>query len=74
VTTNGSTVGGPCLSNQQCSGGQFCSMAQEDDDFDSEAGLVCLPEPGATALLASGVVCLIGLERRRRKARVTASC
>ena len=34
VTESGSTVGGPCLSDQQCSGGQFCSMAQEDNDFD----------------------------------------
>lgn len=74
VTQDGSTVGGPCMSNQQCSGGQFCSMAQEDDDFDPEAGLVCLPEPGATALLASGVLCLVALDRRRRNARVTASC
>ena len=74
VTANGSTVGGPCMSNQQCTGGQFCSMAQEDNDFDPDKGLVCLPEPGATALLASGVVCLMGLERRRRRASLTASC
>jgi hypothetical protein len=74
VTESGSTVGAPCTSDLQCTGGQFCSMAQEDNDFDPEEGLVCLPEPGATALLASGVLCLIGLERRRRNASLTASC
>jgi hypothetical protein len=68
VTADGSAVGGPCLSDQQCPGGQFCSMAQEDDDFDPDEGLVCLPEPGAAALLASGVLCLMGLDRIRRRA------
>lgn len=74
VSEDGSAVGGPCLSDQQCGVGQFCSMAQEDNDFDPAKGLVCLPEPGSTALLSAGVVCLIALERRRRKASLTASC
>ncbi|HXK23592.1 MAG TPA: hypothetical protein VMS55_13045 [Myxococcota bacterium] len=76
VTPDGSAVGGPCLSNQQCTGGKFCSMAQEDNDFDpTNGGLVCLPEPGATTLLASGVLCLVVLERRRRRSvSLRASC
>jgi hypothetical protein len=75
VSEDGSSVGGPCLSNQQCTGGKFCSMAQEDDDFAlTNGGLVCLPEPGASSLLAAGVLGLIVLERRRRrKLSLTAS-
>jgi hypothetical protein len=66
VTPAGVT-GGPCLSNQQCAPPAFCSMAQEDNDFDPSHGLVCLPEPGATTMLASGVLALVAIERRRRR-------
>jgi hypothetical protein len=67
VTADGSAVGGPCMSDLQCTGGQFCSMAQEDDDFDLDNGALACPEPGATSLLVAGVLGLIALERRRRR-------
>ena len=75
VQPNGITNHHPCVSDQQCAGNEFCSMAQEDNDFDPSKGLVCLPEPGATTMLASGVLALAALERRRRRSvSFRASC
>lgn len=61
------TVGSGCLSDQQCNTGigEFCSMAQEDNDFDSLEGLVCLPEPSIGMALAAGLFGLTTLCHRR---------
>jgi hypothetical protein len=62
--TSGPSTGSTCLSNQQC--GDFpCSLAQDDDDLNG-SGNACVPEPGLGAMLASGLVALAALERRRR--------
>ncbi len=52
-----------CLSDQDCSGGDTCSLAQEDQDGD-RVGDAC-PEPGATLMLSAGLLGLAGLARRR---------
>ncbi len=62
--TSGPSTGSTCLSNQQC--GNFpCSLAQDDFDRDGD-GDACVPEPGLGAMLASGLIALAALERRRR--------
>jgi hypothetical protein len=62
---SGSLTGSACLSDQECINGP-CSLAQDDVDRDGD-GDACVPEPGLGAMLASGLVALAALERRRRR-------
>ena len=79
--TTGTTIGAPCISNQECGGGGSCSLGQEDVDRDG-VGNVCVPEPDRGALLAAGLLVVAALAARRSKlaerrsmaARLTASC
>jgi hypothetical protein len=67
VQADGTLGAGPCLSDLECDPSEFCSMAQEDDDFDPQRGLVCLPEPATTSLLAAGLLGLVVLADRGRR-------
>lgn len=69
VQPDGTTDLDPCLADADCDPGEFCSMAQEDNDFDPAAGLVCLPEPAGALLLSAGALGVVGLRRRARSGR-----
>ena len=66
-------VGGTCRSDLECSPNEFCSLSQEDADFDLAGDACSVPEPGFAAGLFAGLAGLALRSRREPRPGISAS-